>query len=712
MKWTTIPINLPSFSDLVQQALEFLRGDLVTVNKTPLSKGKYIDRSIKRPWHIIPSIKGFSIELSPFDWLLELFNLKKRFPNRFTFDTWLNDEANAYLDYMFKRLTKQVELKKYKEATETVWKLMNSSAYQTSALNHVLKNWHRKLPEKLVKRVLKNVVKLARKRATTIQYSRVYKDEASKVRPLGVPTMPWRIYLHMYNNCLVQWRLVSEGNKQHGYLPGKGVMTAWFELSKKLNQPNIYEADFKGFFDNVKHNAILVESKKLGIPHAEALFIWALNNSVVQLQEVDRIDEPHRKHTIDPKGTQAWILGKTGRVMTAPTLRGVPQGAPTSCSVATLALRRLESLYDILFYADDVFYFPDSSTRDPIEDLTDKRYGLIVNEKKSRWLKKDGIWLVESFKFLGIRYYPGSLRKTWINNWGGLNLIGLIPQSLTHKPSRFIAETRNGANLEFTNRESLLSYLAIAREILLDTPYLRKATRNWTLQHWIQTREAKWALIKNKANMLFAEAKVQVPDTQPTGIGSALLTGKIPQPISRIYRNPLTGYFLARMFSNTWDINIPQDFGMRAIGTSWVEREWNRYSLEWLIPRNRLTIFNASSFASHDIMEWLSKKDSIRAKAKTKIRRVYTKTKPKRSERWKTVIRKLTNYRDEFLRDNRVETTWTATKSSPKWEFRRRHPNFADLILTFSVDCALGVPVFTVWLLWTYLRLRKEYFEI
>jgi len=52
---------------------------------------------------------------------------------------------------------------------------------------------------------------------------------------------------------------------------------------------------------------------------------------------------------------------------------GVPQGAPTSCSLATLALRRFEKKLEIICYADDVIYFPESSDCDPIDDLTDLR---------------------------------------------------------------------------------------------------------------------------------------------------------------------------------------------------------------------------------------------------------------------------------------------------------------------------------------------------
>lgn len=70
--------------------------------------------------------------------------------------------------------------------------------------------------------------------------------------------------------------------------------------------------------------------------------------------------------------------------------RGVPQGAPTSCSLATLVLRILKDL-DVVIYADDLIYFPKSSDCDPVRDLSNSEFGLIVNKGKSRWVKKDGV---------------------------------------------------------------------------------------------------------------------------------------------------------------------------------------------------------------------------------------------------------------------------------------------------------------------------------
>jgi len=69
---------------------------------------------------------------------------------------------------------------------------------------------------------------------------------------------------------------------------------------------------------------------------------------------------------------------------------GVPQGAPTSCSLATLALRPLEQLIDCVLYADDGVYAPHTSDVDPVVVVSNPVFGVQANPKKIRWLKKEG----------------------------------------------------------------------------------------------------------------------------------------------------------------------------------------------------------------------------------------------------------------------------------------------------------------------------------
>lgn len=85
--------------------------------------------------------------------------------------------------------------------------------------------------------------------------------------------------------------MVSESGKQHGYLPGLGVLSAWQSLLPLLKRPHLFEADFKGFFDNVTHDGISTILADLGLPIEEVDFIRSLNESVVLLPQQLQIEE-------------------------------------------------------------------------------------------------------------------------------------------------------------------------------------------------------------------------------------------------------------------------------------------------------------------------------------------------------------------------------------------------------------------------------------
>lgn len=75
---------------------------------------------------------------------------------------------------------------------------MKSRIYLGVSLTRVLPNWHRTHSLEGIVKVLHKVEELIKTQAWDLDYKRVYTPKGEgKVRPLGVPTLPWRIYLHM-----------------------------------------------------------------------------------------------------------------------------------------------------------------------------------------------------------------------------------------------------------------------------------------------------------------------------------------------------------------------------------------------------------------------------------------------------------------------------------------------------------------------------------
>jgi len=698
----------------------------ITVNPGP--RGGAMLPKVVRPWKPLPNISKMEIKLGAHDWLLLLFGLYKRYRPNITFWAWRNGPANKYVHYMFKRLSTQVKLGLLDEASKTVWLLMRSHSYQCCCFNYVARGWYKSMKWSEVKKTMAQIKVLAKTKQTSINFKRVYLEQPNKIRPLGVPTLAWRVYLHMYNNILTEWRLLSETGKQHAYLPGRGVITAWEALLTKLDKaPNIYEADFKGFFDSIRHYGLLkVLVKDVKISKPEFAFIRELNKSVVKLTKEDKINEPDRDIIFDPQGkltynsqagqndfntrvvkgwdsripgeriisgdirnynpapneiltyleghtivtpmidgrysavgdrpfdrpltdwekefydrveklkkpTREQIASQWGLSPSRPTVQwkekdyGVPQGAPTSCSLATLALRPLERQEDILCYADDVIYFPKSSSVDAPYVLTRPEMGIVVNEAKSRWAKKDGEWLVDYIQFVGFRYYPAKYVDTFIEaigypvlllflidmlfiNWPCFSLCWTLLVSLKRYErgkSRFTASTRNGATLEFGTRESFIMFLNTARTLLLNTYYESKLS-GFALESWISHNLESWLKLKQPVKLITESFIKRAEFFHKTRQKAAKLTDKtsVKDWVPHI---KLTGWFMARLQANTFDINFLQDFRLKWTAKSWLDIHWVKYSFNHIIPKSALNIFTASSYACDGLLNMDFKKRS------------------------------------------------------------------------------------------------------
>jgi hypothetical protein len=231
-----------------------------------------------------------------------------------------------------------------------------------------------------------------------------------------------------------------------------------------------------------------------------------------------------------------------------------------------------------------------------------------LNPNKWKWLKKDGKWLVEKFKFLGITYYPPSTYTARIpRRWPGRPWLDKILDQvwgprLYRLPGRFEAQTRNGATLKFTNRESLLSYLSVARDRMLQTDGSpgKEYFMDRPLKEWIAWNTGQWSDLKGKCMLL--------------------------------WNNRQTGWLLARMYVNSWSIKIKQNFHLSYTKDSWMGLRWPVYANKHNIPWDSVTVFTASSFASDDLAYLIENPLKAKRRLKLKFRRVYHGRKPDRKD--------------------------------------------------------------------------------
>jgi hypothetical protein len=296
----------------------------------------------------------------------------------------------------------------------------------------------------------------------------------------------------------------------------------------------------------------------------------------------------------------------------------------------------------IVFYADDVIYFPWSSKEDPKDTLESKRLGIKVNEGKSHWSKVDGKWVRESVKFLGMRYFPSreiDIRKhvkpedlmiifglcypldvILFNGWPLLLVLGLlsqVPVLYTRTGERFVAETRRGATLEFTTKESFMAWLDIMRDALLsgsiNQEMLEKiAAGQYTLKNWLNDEYKRWKLFSSSAG------------------GIKRRNYDLKYHVKWLWRTKLIGWIFSRMQSDSWQISIEQDFRLKPVEKSWFWECWPTYANRWGLEQGKINVFNASSFACHDLMNWLRHIKVSKQDKEFKVRYVFTKASGKR----------------------------------------------------------------------------------
>jgi len=187
------------------------------------------NRILGSGWGRIPNIRDITINLGVYNKILKLVGMDVREGNTLKFERLNPDRMNRFMTYQLWKLSMYRD-KSPKKFFKLALSLMRRSvAFRVSAINHVFFNWYKIYPLWWILRVNRRANKIMATGDTLLDFSRVYipKPGSDKYRPLGVPAPEWRLVLHMANNFIHWYFRDFVLPSQHGFIPGRGSLTAW-----------------------------------------------------------------------------------------------------------------------------------------------------------------------------------------------------------------------------------------------------------------------------------------------------------------------------------------------------------------------------------------------------------------------------------------------------------------------------------------------------
>ena len=234
------------------------------------------------PFQPIPNVRSFEVELKAFDPIFAMFGIRRRFDPAIKFKKHTNNKYNRYMEHCLKRLFFALDNPTlYFRISMSLIK--HSRVFFARQLMLTEPKWHRDMKYWQVNKIWREYRGITRDELRRIEYHRVFIPKPNgKKRPLGVPSVAWRIYLGLFNKFLLKFVKGKVNRNQHAYQPNKSTITVWRQiLDEIVEKRNIYSFDLVKYFDKVKLSSCvkaMVEVYK--VPEVYAKYLWYIHLSL------------------------------------------------------------------------------------------------------------------------------------------------------------------------------------------------------------------------------------------------------------------------------------------------------------------------------------------------------------------------------------------------------------------------------------------------